>query len=119
MPYVDVQTFWEKLSLINLDDHLTKTIETVRKNFEGWEKSEIQDVVSACEAQVMVGYPPDAKFKQLVISKSLETCRVKVNDITNARDIFGPYLPGLGGRTTRQKPGRVKPVYIGIPRELY
>ena len=38
MPYVDVQTFQDKLSLVNIDEHLTKTIETVRKNFEGWEK---------------------------------------------------------------------------------
>ena len=66
----------------------------------------------------MVGHPPDEKFKQLVRSQSLKNCLAKVNDITNARTIFGPYLPGLGGRTTIQKPGRVEPVYIGIPREL-
>ena len=67
----------------------------------------------------MVGHLPDEKFKQLVSSKSLKNCRVKVNDIKNARAIFGPYLPGLGGRETRRKPGRVEPVYIGIPRELH
>ena len=110
MPYVDVQTFWEKLSLINLDDHLTKTIETVRKNFEGWTKKEIQDAVSAHEAQAMVVHPPDAKFKQLVGSKILKKCRVKVNDITNACAIFGPYLPVFGARKTRRKPGRAEPV---------
>ena len=49
----------------------------------------------------------------------MKNCRIKFNDITNDHAIFGPYLPGLGGRTTRQKPGRVEPVYIGIPRELY
>ena len=67
----------------------------------------------------MVGHPSDEKFKQLVSSQSLKNCRLKVNDITNARAIFGPYLPGLGGRTTRRKPKRVEPVYIGIPRELH
>ena len=66
----------------------------------------------------MVGHPPDTKFKQLVIPQSLENCRVKVNDITNARAIFGIYLPGSGGRTTRLKPGRVEPFYIGIPIEI-
>ena len=49
----------------------------------------------------------------------MKNCRVKVNDITIARAIFGPYLPGLGGITTRLKPGSKEPVYIGIPRELY
>ena len=67
----------------------------------------------------MVGHPPDAKFKQLVISQSPKKCRVQVNDITNYRAIFGPYLPGLGGMMTRRKLGRVEPVYIGIPREIY
>ena len=32
---------------------------------------------------------------------------------------FGPYLPGLGGKPTRQKPERVDPEYIGIPRDFY
>ena len=67
----------------------------------------------------MVGHLPDEKFKQLVSSQSLKNCCVKVNDITNDRDIFGPYLPGLGWITTRQKPGMVEPVYIGIPSEIY
>ena len=42
MPYVDVQTFQDKLALINLDDHLTNTTETVRKNFEGRKKSKLR-----------------------------------------------------------------------------
>ena len=44
---------------------------------------------------------------------------MKVKDVTNARAIFGPYLPGLGGKITRQKPERVDPEYIGIPRDFY
>ena len=38
MPYVDVQTFQDKLALVNIDEHITKNIETVRKNFKGWTK---------------------------------------------------------------------------------
>ena len=67
----------------------------------------------------MVGHPPEKKFKKLVSSKSMKNCRVKVNDITNACAIFGPHLPGLGGITTRLKPGSKELVYIDIPRELY
>ena len=44
---------------------------------------------------------------------------VTVNDVTNSRAIFGPDLPGLAGRSTRQKPKRVVPEYMGIPWELY
>ena len=42
-----------------------------------------------------------------------------VQDITNSRAIFGPDLPGLQGRSTRQKPKRVVPEYMGIPRAIY
>ena len=38
MLYVDVWTFQYKISLINIDKHLTNNIETVRKNFESWKK---------------------------------------------------------------------------------
>ena len=55
----------------------------------------------------------------MVSSESLKNCPVKVNDVTNARAIFGPYLPGLGGRSTRQKLVRMQPRYMGIPQGLY
>ena len=67
----------------------------------------------------MIGHPTDDKFKQMVGSKSFTNCHVKVNDVTNACAIFGPYLSGLGGETTRQKPESIDPEYIGIPRDFY
>ena len=41
MPYVYVQTLKDQLSLINIYEHLTKNIETARKNSEGWTKRKI------------------------------------------------------------------------------
>ena len=67
----------------------------------------------------MVGHPTDDRFKQMVRSKSFTNCRVKVSDVTNAKTIFGPYLPCLEGETTRQKPERVDPEYTEIPRDFY
>ena len=55
----------------------------------------------------------------MVSSPSFKNCPVTVNDVTNARTIFDPDLPGLAGRSTRQKPQRVVPEYMGIPRGLY
>ena len=54
----------------------------------------------------------------MLSSKIIKKCCVKVNDTTNTRAIFGPYLPHLRG-STRQKLDRVKPEYIGIPRDFY
>ena len=88
-------------------------------NFEGFTKRQIKQAKLARRAQAMVGRPTDEKFKQMVSSNSFTNGRVKVRDVTNARAIFGSYLPGLGGKTTRQKPERVDPEYIGIPKDFY
>ena len=63
----------------------------------------------------MVAHSPDANLKKMVSSNSLKNYPVKVNDFTNARDICGPYLSGLGDRTTRQKVMRVESECMGIP----
>ena len=86
---------------------------------EGFSRKEVQRAALARIAQSKVAHPPDSKFKQMVSSPSFKNCPVTVNDVTNARAIFGPDLAGLAGRSTRRKPKRVVPEYMGIPRELY
>ena len=109
MPYIDMRKHKEAFALL----------QTVRENFEGFIQRQVKQAKLARRAQAMVGHPTDDKFKQMVSSRSFTNCRVKVRDVTNARAIFGPYLPGLGGKTIRQKPERVDPEYIGIPRDFY
>ena len=55
----------------------------------------------------------------MVSSPYFKNCLVTVDDVTNARAIFGPDLPDLAGRSTRQKPKRVLPEYMGVPRAIY
>ena len=55
----------------------------------------------------------------MVSSKSLDNCSIVADDVTNARSIFGPNLPGLRGKTVRQMPERVVPEYLEIPRDYY
>ena len=58
----------------------------------GWTLDEIvKQAILACKAQAMVGHPTYDKFKQMVSSKSITNCRVKVNDVNNAHAIFDPY----------------------------
>ena len=52
----------------------------------------------------MVAHPPDELFKQLVSTKSLMNSGVTVQDITNARTLFGPNLPRLMEAKTRVNP---------------
>ena len=85
---------------INMREHkgVFALVQTVRKNFEGYTKRQVKQAILAHKAQAMVGHPTVDKLKNMVGLKSITNCRVKVNDVTNARAIFGPYLPGLGGK---------------------
>ena len=55
----------------------------------------------------------------MVSNTFLKNSPVKVDDVTNARTIFGPNLLRLKGGSTRQKPKRVESEYIKIPRDFY
>ena len=70
-------------------------------------------------AQAKVGFILDAKFKRLLNSRSIKNCPVRAEDVENARVIFGPNRDRLGGATTRTRPSRVEPEYIGIPKSKY
>ena len=47
----------------------------------------------------------------------LKNCPIAVDDVKNAKAIFGPYLPGLKGWSTRKTPKRVSNKRMHIPRE--
>ena len=88
MPYIDMREHKEAFALL----------QTVRQNSEGFTKRQVKQESLTRKAQAIVGHPTDDKFKQMVSSKRFTNCHVKVSGVTNARTIFGPYLPGLGGR---------------------
>ena len=109
MPYIDMREHQEGVTML----------ETVRKNFEGYKKKQVENAILARKMQAMVAHPPDEKFKDMVSHKSLSNFRVRVYDITNAHAIFGPNRSRLKGATVRQKPDRVDSEYTKIPRNLY
>ena len=66
-----------------------------------------------------LAHPTYETFKQMVSGKSLDNCSFVASDVTNARTIFEPNRPGLRGKTVGQRPDRVVPEYLGIPRDFY
>eukprot|EP00957_Ditylum_brightwellii_P101488 7734075-Ditylum_brightwellii.AAC.1 len=55
----------------------------------------------------------------MINGKTLDNCPIAASDIVNARTIFGPNCPGLQGKTVRQRPERIEPEHLGIPRDFY
>ena len=91
MPYIDLRESQDGIIML----------ETVRKNFEGYTKKQVERAILARKTQAMVPHPPDEKFKQMVNHESFKNCNVKVEDITNAHNLFGHNRSRLKGRSKR------------------
>jgi hypothetical protein len=72
-------------------------VNTVRDNFEGHTKHNIDKAKEAQRLQRMVETPTDKEFKGIVCEKLITNCPITVQDIENANRIFGPNLANLRG----------------------
>ena len=76
------------------------------------------DIAKAKETrrlQGMIGNPTDKEYKGMVREKLITNCPVTVQDVENAKRIFGPDLTNLRGKTIRTKPEHVRIEYVQIP----
>ena len=90
-----------------------------RKIFSSYAKKEIEKAKLSHNLQSMIGHPSNEHYAQIVSRNDLENCPVNPDDVKNAKEMFGPYRPGLKGWTTRKTPKRVISERICIPRDYY
>ena len=64
------------------------------------------------QKQQQVGIPYEAEFAKMVSGNHVKNAPVTVQDISNARAIFGPLLENTRGKTVRKKPERVEVVRV-------
>ena len=74
-------------------------IQTVREKIGMFTEKQVEKAIDSCDMQAHMAHPTNEKFKQLVSSKILDNCSVVASDFTNARTLFSPNRPGLGGKT--------------------
>jgi hypothetical protein len=69
----------------------------------------------------MMAHPSEEKFKKHVVSSghAIKNFSFTLQDVANANALFGPDRGSLKGKTVRQRPGKVRPEYRSIPRDLY
>jgi hypothetical protein len=82
-------------------------INTVRQNFEGYTKKQVQQAARACRLMGMVTSPSERNFQAMVCLNMLKDCPVTNNNIHNANNIYGPDLASIRGKTVWQKPEKV------------
>ncbi|KAL7551229.1 hypothetical protein ACHAWF_014413 [Thalassiosira exigua] len=112
---------------VDLDDHSDEAaimlVQTVRKNYEGYTRAEVERAIEARKLQARTGHASEAEFKKQVNRKPVESTlfsdtRITSNDIANARKMFGPSVPVLKGKWTRGKPKRVDGEVVSIPTSI-
>jgi hypothetical protein len=93
-------------------------VNTVRGNFEGYTRKEIERVREARCIQGMIANPTEREFSAMVREKLLANCPVTVQDVNNAHHIYGRDLTNIRGKMTRRKPEHVQVDYVQIPQDL-
>jgi hypothetical protein len=93
-------------------------VTTVRDNFEGFTRREVQQASAARRLSHMIGYPSPRDLAGVVRAKLLDDCPVDHRDVSNALAIFGPDLASVRGKTVRHKPEHVRTDLVEIPRDL-
>ena len=67
----------------------------------------------------MIEHLSNKHYKQIVSRNDLKNCPIGVDDVKNAKVIFGPYRLGLRGWSTRQTPQHVNSERVHTPRGYY
>ncbi len=93
-------------------------MQTVIENFEGYTKREVLRAKEARCAQAMIGNPSKGDFKGMVSNNMINNCSITPSGIANAKEIFGPALASMRGKTVRRTPVPMVGDYITVPRLL-
>ncbi len=76
-------------------------VNTVRENFEGYTRQDVERAREARRIQEMNANPTEREFSGMVREKLLTNCPITIREVDNANQIFGPNLANLRGKTTR------------------
>ena len=77
-------------------------VTTVRKQAKKYENNQIRKALNARKMQNIIMRPGDQEFSRKIINH-LQSCPVRKEDIRIARDILGPNIGSLKGKTPRRK----------------
>ncbi len=70
---------------------------TIRDNFEGFTKKQVQQAHEAHRIMLMTGVPSERNFERMIRLNQLQDCPITHNDIKTAQAIFGHDLANTRG----------------------
>ena len=93
-------------------------VQTVRNNFEGFTKREVEKAKLARLAAGRLGHPSARDMEYLVSNKSLSDMPFDLKALRDADTLFGPNIAAVRGKTVRQAPRHVATDFVAIPRDF-
>jgi hypothetical protein len=93
-------------------------VSTVAQESEGFSKKQIVQAKTARDFQTKMGHPSTQDLKSMIKLNLIANCPVTTEDVDRAETIFGPSLPILKGKTTRQSPQSVQTDYVAVPESI-
>ena len=93
-------------------------VQTIRGNYEGFTKKQVQRATLARRLMGMIGAPTERDYQDMVRQNLLQDCPITPSDIANAHTIFGPDLVNIRGKTVRRKPSHVNTEIVEIPQQI-
>jgi hypothetical protein len=122
LPYIDLGESSEDdaamLVQTGLEDAANMLVQMVHGNDKGYTMRETLRAKEARRAMGMIGCPSEQDFKGMVRANMICNCPINANDITNARNIWGPDLASIRGKTVQRTPAPVITVYVAVPRSI-
>ena len=116
-PYIDLDD-------MSQGDQGAMLVQTVRKNYEGFTRREVERAREVRELQSRLGQLSETELKTLLKEKDkvsnalLKNIDLTTDDLENSNQIFGPAVARLKGTSVRTKPIRAEPEYVRVPREI-
>ena len=78
MPYLDMR-----------DKQAVALLNTVRDNFEGYTKRQIQKAIEARKLQAKLAYPTDEKLMEMVSGSGFKNCDTTASDVKVSKAVLG------------------------------
>ena len=74
-------------------------VTTIRENFEGYMKKQVEGAIKAHCFQAVLGHPSRKHFKNMLHANLITNCPVTPENISDAHQLFGEDLAGLRCKT--------------------
>ncbi len=132
LPYIDLEGSLEDAATLlmmqaikgqDAQECKTKTetmahIQTVRANYKGFTRREVEQAKEARKAEAMLGNPSKKDYREMVSNHLVANFPVNNTNITNARQMFGTDLTSIRGKTVCRMLEPVVADRVAVPQSL-